>query len=111
VNGQASEIIVADQLTTKVEEKQSFFLFAGGSTTQETDTLRIGYIYEDGTAEIITIKVADDITFNPGPGEPSAVFNFSNWREDLSLQDNVDRYLEDITVNLTLEEFVELIAS
>lgn len=108
-NDKECQMIISQSINATGELHGTMFLFAGSINGTVQDNLRMGYIAPNGVSYIISVPIKKVTFLQKENVLPSGSFHFINWQKDLTLQDNVNRYLGKIMINLTPDEFQKLI--
>lgn len=99
-------IIILSSINITSEVHGTMNLFAGSI---DGVNIRMEYVAPNGASYVISVPITK-IKFLPKENAtPSGSFHFTNWQKNLTLQDNVDEYLDKITINLAPDEFQKLI--
>ncbi|MEI7539740.1 MAG: hypothetical protein WCJ36_03180 [Candidatus Saccharibacteria bacterium] len=108
VNDRDVSMIVANSINTKGEIEGKMIFFAGSISGKEQDKIRMGYVSPKGNSYIINVPVEKIIFHQQYDIKSSGSFRFNDYIQK-NLQYNIDNNLISITVNLTPEEFKQLI--
>lgn len=108
-NDKTSPIIISQSINVTGELHGTMFLFAGSINSEMQDNLRIGYVAPNGASYIINVPIEKVVFIQKENVLPSGSFHFTDWYEDLTLQGNINKNLGEISINLTPDEFLELI--